>query len=212
MKDVFRVARLLTLILAIVVIMALASAAALADGGGQVLPAEATPHGYSLAKAAGATAHFNTGPRTPDTLPQNFPFQILYVPLDGSTGNTFSVKAGTMFYVPLVYSDDTDAAYWAYPDVTDPAAVSAYYFDPRQLGAESLRVEVDNKATELGPAYAVGAVTPGLPTGANNYTVAAAFLSPLSSGVHTVKISVRLTGAFIGGVYEFASTYTIVVK
>jgi hypothetical protein len=64
-----------------------------------------------------------------------------------------------------VYSDDTDAALWPYPDVSNPAAVSAYYFDPKQLGAEFIRVKVDGKPSELGPAYAFGANTPGLPSG-----------------------------------------------
>jgi hypothetical protein len=125
-----------------------------------------------------------------------------------------------MFYVPVVYSDDTDGALWPYPDVTSPAAVSAYYFDPQQLGADFIRVEVDGKVTQLGPAYAVGAVTPGLPSGGNNYTVAAAFLTPLSPGVHTVKIASRFSGAFIamypdyfpGGVFETESTYMVTVR
>jgi hypothetical protein len=196
----------------------IAAAPALAGGGGEVLPPGAKPHSYSLAEAAAATAYFNTGSRTPDTLPQDFPFQILYV-ASGGTSNTFSVKAGTMFYVPAVYSDDTDAALWPYPDVRNPAAVSAYYFDPKQLGAEFIRVKVDGKPSKLGPAYAVGANTPGLPSGGNNYTVVAAFLTPLSEGIHTVEIAVRFSGAFIamypdyfpGGVFEFESTYTVTV-
>ncbi len=210
MKNIFRFSLIFALILAVVAALTSIATPALADGGGEVLPSGATPHGYSLAKAAGATAYFNTGGRTLDTLPQGFPFQILYV--TSGTSNTFSIKPGTMLYVPLVYSDDTDAAYWPYPDVTNPAAVSAYYFDPQKLGAEFTRVVVDGKVSDLGPKYAAGAVTPGLPTTGNNYTVVAAFLTPLSPGVHTVKIAVRLSGAFLGGsVFEFESTYTIVV-
>jgi len=196
----------------------IAATPVLAGGGGEVLPPGARPKGDSLVNAVAVTGYFNTGSRDPDTLPKDFPFQILYV-TSGGTSNTFSVKAGTMFYVPVVYSDDTDAALWPYPDVTNPAAVSAYYFDPKQLGAEFIHVEVDGKVTDLGPAYAVGAVTPGLPSGGNNYTVAAAFLTPLSQGVHTVKIASRFSGAFIarypdyfpGGVFESESTYTVIV-
>ncbi len=81
----------------------IAAAPVLAGGGGEVLPPGAKPHGYSLVEAAAATAYFNTGSRTPDTLPQDFPFQILYVS-PSNPSNTFSVKAGTMFYVPAVYS------------------------------------------------------------------------------------------------------------
>lgn len=198
------------------VLLGTVTTVALASGG--VIPPKAKPNGFSLADAATATAYFNTGPRTSEPLPEDFPFQILYA-LPGNTSNTFSVKAGTMFYVPVVYSDDTDSALWPYPDVTNPAAVSDYYFDPEQLGAEFIKVVVDGKVSELGPKYAVGAETPQLPTGGNNYTVVAAFLTPLSKGDHTVTIAARFSGEFIamypeyfpGGVFEFENTYTIEV-
>jgi len=195
----------------LVLLSSVTTGAAAAPAGGAVLPPGATPFGNSLTDAAAATAYFNTGTRELNTLPEDFPLQILYViPLDGSTD--FSVEEGTMFYVPVVYSDDTDAAYWPYPDVTDPAAVSDYYFSPEQLGAEFIKIVVDGKEFELGPKYAVGAETPGLPTGGNNYTVVAAFLTPLSKGVHSVTIAARLSGAFIGGVFEFEIPYTITVE
>jgi len=182
--------------------------------GGQVVPAGTVVKDYSLAAAAAATAYFNTGSRTVNTLPDEFPFQILYIKPDNT--NTFYVSAGKMFYVPVIFSDDTDAQYWSYPDVTNPAAVSAYYFDPAQLGGDYFRIMVDGQVTDLGPEYAVGAVTPGLPSGGNNYTVVAAFLTRLPKGVHTVTIAARLSGAFIiaafGGPYEFEIPYTIVVK
>jgi hypothetical protein len=182
------------------------------------MPAQAKPQGYSLEDAAAATAYFNTGLRTPDTLPDDFPFQILYVDPDNNT--TFTVKPGTKFYVPIVYSSDVDAALWPFPDVTDPVAVSAYYFDPMQLGAEYIRIKVDGKVTTLGPGYAAGAVTPGLPDGGDAYTVVAAYLTPLSKGNHTVTISSRFTGEFIamypeffpGGVFESEITYTVKVR
>ena len=125
-----------------------------------------------------------------------------------------------MFYVPVLYSSDIDAALWPYPDVTNPAAVTSYYFDPGQLGAEYMNIIVDGRVSELGPGYAVGAVTPGLPDGGNNYTVAAAFLTPLSKGEHKVTIEGLFSGAFIamypeffpGGVLEFHDiTYTVTV-
>lgn len=184
--------------------------------GGQLLPPQAKPKGYSLTDAAAATAYFNTGPRTLDTLPANFPFQILYIPPDNS--NTFSISTGTMLYVPVITSDNRDSLYWPFPDVTDPAAVSAYYFDPAQLGAEYLRIVVDGEVRELGPAYAIGVEMPQpRPSeGIFNYTVVAAFLTPLSKGTHTVTIAARLSGAFIlqafGGPYEFEIPYTVVVN
>jgi hypothetical protein len=179
-------------------------------GGGNVLPPTAKAKGYSLAEAAAATAHFNVGPRTPETLPPGFPFQILYV--DAANATTFDVRPGTMLYVPVVYSDDTDSAYWPYPDVDDPQAVSNYYFDPAQLGAEILEVEVDGRITSLGPRYAVGARTPGLPSGGNAYTVVAAVLTPLSPGTQLVTIRALLSGAFIGGDFGFETTYTVNVR
>lgn len=179
-------------------------------GGGNVLPPTASAKGYSLSEAAAATAHFNEGPRTPDTVPSGFPFQILYSPPDGSPPPPFDVRTGTMFYVPLVYSDSTDGAFWPFPDVTDPEAVSDYYYDPAQLGAEVVEIVVDGKVTALGPRYAVGAMTPGLPSGADAYTTIAAYLTPMSKGTHTVTIRVLLDGAFLGGfVFAFETTYTV---
>ena len=174
----------------------LATSAPALAGGGNVLAPTAMPQGYSLAEAAVATAYFNTGPRTSDTLPQNFPFQILY---EGPRpeGTTFLVRPGTMLYVPIVYSDDTDAALWDFPNVNDPEAVSDYYFDPQQLGAEFIEIVVDGAATTLSPEYAVGAVTPGLPSGGNRYTVVAVFLTPLSKGTHTVRFRSRFSGDFL---------------
>jgi len=187
-------------------------------GGGQVLPPTGNANGYSLRAAAAATAYFNMGPRTPNTLPADFPFQILYVAPGGSS-NTFTVNPGTIFYVPVVNSDDTDSALWPYPDVTDPKAVSDYYFDSAQLGAEFIKITADGTETVLGRQYAVGSVTPELPTGGNNYTVVAALLTPLSKGTHTVIVAARFSGAFIamhpdffpGGVLEFEISYTVTV-
>jgi hypothetical protein len=205
----------------VIVLLLSATTGALAErgdhaalGGGQVLPPQAKPHGYSLMDAAAATAYFNTGPRTPADLPGDFPFQILYLTAD----NTFSVKTGTMLYVPVITSDNRDALYWEFPDVTDPAAVSAYYFDPEQLGAEFIRIVVDGNVNELGPEYAIGVEMPQpRPSeGVSDYTVVAAFLTPLTKGVHTVVIAARLSGTFIlnafGGVYEFEIPYTVVVQ
>jgi hypothetical protein len=153
MVKTFRGSRWLNILGTIVCLLVFASPA-FAEGG-NVLPPTAQPEGYSLAEAAAATAHFNTGPRTPDTLPEGFPFQILWV-APGSSENTIHVEPGTAFYAPVFYSDDTDAAYLDYPDVTDPQAVRDYYFDPAQLGAEYLNVVIDGDVTTLGPEYAVG--------------------------------------------------------
>jgi hypothetical protein len=125
-----------------------------------------------------------------------------------------------MLYVPILSVDNSEPVLGIFPDVTNPAAVTAYYFDPQQLGAEFMRIVVDGKVTNLGPGYAVGAQTPGLPTGGNGYTVGAVFLTPLSKGTHTVTIAARITGSFIkmypqffpDGVVEFEIPYTVVVR
>ena len=183
-------------------------------GGGNVLPATARPHGFTLAAAAAATAYFNEGPHTPDTVPAGFPLQILYIPPGGTDTGTFHVRAGTMLYMPLVYSDGNDAALWPFPDVNDAQAVSSYYFDPQQLGADTMEVTVDGQTTSLGPQYAVGTVTAGLPSGANAYTVVAVFLGPLTKGTHTVSYRFGLSGEFLdpyGGEFAGEATYTVVV-
>jgi hypothetical protein len=120
-------------------------------GGGNVLPATATPHGYSLSDMA-AVAHFNASDHTgaePDV-----PFQILYT----NGGNAFTVRTGTMFYVPIIYVDDSPPPPPGdFPgDVTDQAKAVEYFFDSKQLGAQSIEILVDRSATTVGPDYVVG--------------------------------------------------------
>ncbi len=72
---------------------------------------------------------------------------------------------------------------------------------------------VDGEITSLGLNYAIGALTPGLPSGGNAYTVVAAYLGPMSKGTHSVTIRVLLTGAFVLPYfptgYSFEATYTV---
>jgi Divergent InlB B-repeat domain len=82
-------------------------------GGGNVLPPTAKPKGYSLTDIAKATAFFATtapNDRSKETEP-NVPFQILYTSSDPS--NTFSVRPGTMLYVPIFFADDSEPIPWA---------------------------------------------------------------------------------------------------
>ncbi|WP_165250363.1 hypothetical protein [Paludisphaera soli] len=189
-------------------------------GGGNVLPPTAKPKGHSLADLAGETGIFNaSGPaaRSEANEPE-VPFQILYTS-DANPSSTFEVRPGTMLYVPVVWSDDSAPILGDFPDVNDPEAVADYYFNPDQLGAEFIEIEVDGNTTALEPEYSVGADVPGLPSGATHYTVAAAVLTPFSKGTHTVTIRARFTGAaiaefpefFPGGVFEFSNTYTVIV-
>jgi hypothetical protein len=203
------------------VLYVVAAAVPALAGGGNVLPPTAKPKGYSLAEIAAATAIFNAsgpGGRSEATEPP-VPFQILYTSATNPT-NTFIVRPGTMLFVPVVFSDNSDPILGDFPDVNDPEEVSDYYFNPEQLGAEFIEIVVDGEVTSLEPAYAVGAEAPGLPTGGDLYTVAAAYLTPLSKGTHTVTIRARFTGEaiqefpefFPGGVFEFSNTYQVLVR
>lgn len=179
-------------------------------GGGRVLSPGARPHRYSLSDMAAATALFNSGPRVPGTEPET-PFQILYVPSDGNT--EFTVPAGTFFYVPLVWSDNTEPILGDFPeDVTDLDAVLEYYQSPEQFGAQLMEIEVDGNVTSLVKrGYPVGVVAP-TSIGGTEYTVVAAFLSPMSKGTHTVTIRGFFQGDALepfGGVFAFELTYTV---
>lgn len=187
-------------------------------GGGQLLPAQAEVRGYSLVEAAMATAYFNSSwPRNLESYPEDFPFQILYITPDFNA-EPFHVPPGTMLYVPLLSFNIDPPVIGTFPDVNDPAAVSAYVFDPQQMGAEYFHIVVDGQIRELGPQYAAGVETP-LPSGTNKYIVVAAFLTPLTPGTHTVTFAGLLSGLYVEqypeafGAYpfEFEWTYTIVV-
>src|SRR6266478_1223005 len=105
---------------------------------------------------AKATAGFKTpnpitGMRTypyPDT-----PFQILYQ----RDNLTFDVSPGTMFYVPILFSDDTQPAIGSFPkDVNNRDALLNYFYARDQLGNDYTRIVVDGKVNSLGPDYVVG--------------------------------------------------------
>ena len=86
-------------------------------------------------------------------------------------------------------------------------------FHPTQLGAEFIDVVVDGEVTSLGPKYAVGAVTPNLPSGGSSYTVVAAFLTPPSTGAHIVTIRVLFSGGVVApDGFAFETTYTVNVR
>ena len=184
-------------------------------GGGEVQPAQASPHGYSLAQAAAATAAFNMGTRDPKTI-SNLPFQVLYVP-PGQTENTFVVKPGTSFYVPIEGIDNSPPIIGDFPaDASDQEDDADYVFDPQELGGSTFTITVDGKVTELGPDYVAGAITKPLPDGGGTgYIAIAAFLTPLSKGTHTVEITGAFDGAAFdpfGGGFSFDITYTVIVR
>jgi hypothetical protein len=186
-------------------------------GGGNVLPSTAKPKGTSLSEMATATAAFNVGNRTQGQEP-NTPFQILYV--DVVTGNsTYTVKTGTMFYLPVFYNDNSPPVIGNFPDVTDKAALNFYNFDPSQVGIRSLEVEVDGKVTSLDAGYVVGVKTPPLPDGGGtSYIIAAVFLSPLTKGTHQVTFRFYAQGTALipfyppDGIVSGETTFTVIVR
>src|SRR5262249_11124051 len=78
-----------------------AAASAAQDGrGGEVLPAAARPHGFSLTDMARATALFNTSGNDLSQYPQT-PFQILYVDPTTETFNFVNCGLGVTGTNPL---------------------------------------------------------------------------------------------------------------
>jgi hypothetical protein len=204
-----------------------AASAARGGRGGQVLPAAARSHGLSLTDMAGATALFNTSGNDLSQYPRT-PFQILYVdratqtfsPVDGGlvvTGtNQFTVAAGTPFYVPVAFIDDSPPILGTFP--TGPSAVANYVFAQDQVGTKDLRVIVDGRVTPIGSAYAAGPVqTPPLLDGGGSHIITVgAFLTPLSPGTHTVAIAGEFSGALFQqatglNFEQFHLTYTVTV-
>jgi hypothetical protein len=186
------------------------TASALA-GGGNVLPASAKPKGFSLSDIAVATAVYNTGsasgnPATPP--PPDVPFEIL-VP---SSAN-YTVKPGTMVYLPIFFADDTDSLYPGFPaDITDQAADAAYLdaYALANFGTTAFIVQVDGRTTTLDDDYICGVTTAPLLDGTppdTHYIISAAFLTPLTPGEHTVAI-----GGIINGAPVAFITYNVTVR
>ena len=206
----FRARMLRCLAIAILTLVAAFSATSAEGGGGKVMPANATPAGYSLEDMAEAMAYFVTSGNNLTYYPDT-PFQILYI----SDTNTFTVKPGTRFFVPVAYIDDSPPILGDFPDDEDD--IPNYVFGRDQLGAHHLQIVVDGKATTLGAQNAAGAHTPGLlDGGGSNFIQIGAFLTPLSEGTHTVTIRGTFDGDVIldlfGGPFSFEYTYTVIVK
>jgi hypothetical protein len=188
-----------------------------AAGGGQVLPATATPGGNSLADMAAELADFSTSGNDLDYYPDT-PFQILYVDPDryddASHSYVFTVPPGTQFFVPVANTDNAEPILGDFP--AGAAGVPAYVFGAGQLGGHDLTIVVDGSATTLGPAYAAGAFGLDLPDGASAYLQIGAFLTPLSAGTHTVTIRGTFDGDAVleafGGPFTFEFTYTVNVR
>ena len=195
--------------LALTSILACAARPAYA-GGGKVLPPTAKPSGYTLDDMAEELAYFTTSGNDLDFYPDT-PFQILYVDLNTGT-NTFNVTAGTRFFVPIAFADDSPPIFGDFP--ADSSTVEAYVFGPDQLGAHDLAIDVDGVSTAIGPDYLAGPVlAPGLLDGGGSHFIQiGAFLTPLSNGSHTITIRGTFDGAALGdfgGSFEISYTLNV---
>jgi len=192
---------------------------------GGILPPKAKPHGYSLADMAQAVALFTTSGNDSDFYPDT-PFQILFFDpdslafdLDGDvlvqTGsNTFTVQAGTAFYMPMFNADDSPPVLGNFP--TTSSDVVDYVFGEDQLGLENVEVVIDGQTTAIGQGYVVGPLdTPPLNNGGGTHIITVGvFLPPLPVGTHTVSFSLQLTGDVITQVFGLSAiagefTYTV---
>ncbi len=204
-----------------------------ASGGGNVMPPNAQPRGYSLTDMARATAIFNTSGNNPLYYP-NTPFQILYADLsavtetvvtcdNGGSGklqsgtNSFTVAPGTPFYVPLFNVTDSPPVLGTYP--LDESAAVRYFFGPTQIGGRDFEIIVDGKSTPVGPEYLAGPVETALllDGGGTHIITLGVFLTPLSVGTHTVTIRGQVAGDLLLPTYGISClkedfTYVVEVK
>jgi hypothetical protein len=182
MRNCDRIVKVVMAVLGVFTCTAYASA-----GGGNVLPSNANPKGYSLEQMAAATAVYNTGEDTGNPLtppPPDVPFQILK--------GDVTVKPGTMLYLPVFHADDSGGADPGFPtNINDQEACADFLGDLvlADYSVTAFIVQVDGHTTILDDDYIVGTKTAplldGTPAG-TNYIVSAAFLTPLTPGKHTV--------------------------
>jgi hypothetical protein len=182
-------------------------------GGGTVLPPCETPHGYSLSDIAVDTADYATGEDAGLSEPiPKVPFEILVAGI-----GEYTVKPGTMLYLPVYYADNSPPVLAGFPKDIRNQEKDAEFLDSAAFAAYDVTaffVQVDGKTTILDDDYVVGvrtaplpdAVPPGTP-GGTDYIVSATFLTPLTPGEHTVGI-----GGLIDGEPVVFVSYTVTVR
>jgi hypothetical protein len=131
------------------------------------------------------------------------PLQVLYLP--NQLNSNFTVYAGTMFYVPLVFVDDSPPILGDFP--VNAKGAEHYFTSPDQLGGRDWSITVDDDTTAIGAEYFAGPAVqtnpPLLDGGGTHIYILGAFLTPLELGTHTINIRGELHGAALGG-----STFT----
>jgi hypothetical protein len=179
------------------------ASAAVHDGG--VLPASSPNHGWTLERAITATSAWNSGPRT--SPPPATPFQILFVTDAGQSsrvGNgtvvrhrhSFSVPAGTTFFLPVAFADDSPPVAGTFP--TTHTQALGYWYGKNALGTRLASIAIDGRSTPLSHDYLVGPLRARLSDGSGKHVVEeAAFLSQLPKGHHVIDMTFTWAGALI---------------
>jgi hypothetical protein len=172
---------------------------------GHVLPPEARPHGYSLDRMVSLLALFQTSQNNLSYYPfEQFPestrpFQVLYLP--NQVNNHFVVYAGTVFYVPLVFVDDSQPILGHFP--INAKGAEYYFTSPQQLGGKNWELTVDRDTISIGAEYFAGPAVqtnpPLLDGGGTHIYILGAFVTPLPLGPHIIKVHGELDGAALGG-------------
>jgi hypothetical protein len=188
----------------------LGASQSLADGG-HVLPPNLTPFGYTLEDMAEELAYFSTSGNNLAYFPDT-PFQILF----NSATNTFTVKSGTLFFVPVFFIDDSPPIIGSFPENADSA--EEYVFGAEEMGAYNVSITVEGRVTPIGPKYVAGPVFASglLDGGGSHFIQVGAFLAPLSNGRHTVTIQAGFDGEalldFTGSPLFSKLTHTVIVQ
>jgi hypothetical protein len=182
----------------------------LVAGTAPLLAPDQTVGGHTLEQAARLTAAYNVS-LDPARYPPGLPYQVL-----NASHRSFTVPAGTFFYAPIAYPDDSPPIIGAFP--TSASEAAAYFFGRAQLGGHDCFIEIDGIRYALGPEYLSGPVTTDpLPDGGGTrYLTLAAFMQPLSRGEHTVSIGSSFNGdavlAVFGGPLTAVATYSVIVE
>jgi len=201
----------------------------LGQDGGNVMPPQARPYGYSLTDMAKVIALLNTGqhPSTPFQFLDYDSNNVQWAEITCANGqqgvysfaaNSFLVRPGTYFYLPLLYVDDSPPVIEPFP--SDRREAQEYLYSPEFFGYEKASITVDRRVTPITPDYVSGIVeqtNPPLLDGGTHMFEVAAFLTPLAPGKHVVMTYQELDGAAVltlygNGCYHAASTFLIEVK